>query len=135
MPVAYDLIVMLDSTAEEDARAKVLTDVEAAIPQGGGEIANKQDWGKKIMAFEIRHKADADYHLLQFLAPPELPSTLSRSLAINDTVLRHRIIKTPGGKPAAPSSPPSPAPAAEAAPPAPEAPEPAAEPAEPAPQA
>ena len=127
VPVAYDLIVMLDSTAEEDARAKVLTDVEAAIGQGGGEIANKQDWGKKIMAFEIRHKADADYHLIQFLASPELPATLSRSLAINDTVLRHRIIKTPGGKPAAPSSSPPVAAEPEPAPAAPEA-EPAATP-------
>jgi small subunit ribosomal protein S6 len=111
---AYDLILLLDATAEDDARAKVLSDVEAAIGQVGGSVENKQDWGKKILAFKIRHVPEANYHLIQFDGPPTLPATLDRSLAINDVVLRHRLIHTPGGEPS--TAPPPPAPAAEPAP-------------------
>jgi small subunit ribosomal protein S6 len=104
--LSYDLILMLDTAGEDDARANVLSGVENAIAQAGGSVANKSDWGQKVLAFQIRHKGEAHYHLIQFTGPAELPETLSRSLAINDTVLRHRIIHTPGGEPSAPSAPP-----------------------------
>ena len=118
--MAYDLILLLDPSADDDARATVLRNVETAIAQAGGNVANNQDWGQKVLAFKVRHKPEAHYHLLQFTAPPTLPETLNRSLAINDTVLRHRLIHTPGGEPtpappAAPATPePEPAPAAPA---------------------
>src|SRR5215218_1851319 len=105
--LAYDLTLLLDTTVEDDARAKVLRDVDGAIAQAGGSIANNQDWGQKVLAFKVRHKPEAHYHLIQFTGPPELPGTLNRSLGINDVVLRHRIIHTPGGEP--PPSPASPA--------------------------
>jgi small subunit ribosomal protein S6 len=104
--MAYDLILMLDPS-DDDARAKVLGDVETAIAQAGGSVANNQDWGQKVLAFQIRHKPEAHYHLIHFTAPPTLPETLHRSLAINDTVLRHRLIHTPGDEPAAAPAPPS----------------------------
>jgi small subunit ribosomal protein S6 len=114
--LAYDLTLLLDTSADDDARAKVLRDVEGAIAQAGGSIANNQDWGQKVLAFKVRHKPEAHYHLIQFTGPPELPGTLNRSLGINDVVLRHRIIRTPGGEPSAPPAPPAtpPAPAAAA---------------------
>jgi small subunit ribosomal protein S6 len=98
----YDLTLLLDPNAEDDARAKVLRDVEGAIAQAGGSINNSQDWGQKVLAFKVRHKPEAHYHLIQFTGPPDLPATLNRSLGINDVVLRHRIIRTPGGATSAP---------------------------------
>jgi ribosomal protein S6 len=112
---AYDLILMLDPAAEDDAQAKVLSDVENAVSQAGGNVLNNQDWGQKVTAFKIRHKPEAHYHLLQFTAPATLPEQVSRSLLINDVVLRHRLIHTPGGEPTSPPTPPAPPPAAEAA--------------------
>jgi small subunit ribosomal protein S6 len=105
---SYDLIVLLDPSAEDDARAKVLSDVESAIGQAGGNVLNNQDWGQKVTAFKIRHKPEAHYHLIQFTAPATLPEQLNRSLLINDAVLRHRLIHTPGGEPTSPPTPPAP---------------------------
>jgi ribosomal protein S6 len=58
------------------------------------------------MAYRIRHQPDADYHLLQFTAPPTLIETLSHDLRITDGVVRFRVIKNLPGTPAAPESPP-----------------------------
>ena len=120
----YDLVLMLDTTAEDARRAEILKAVEDAISKGG-EVANKQDWGPRAMAFEIRHKKDADYHLLQFHGTPELLSQLDRTLRITDEVVRFRIIKLAPGTPAPPeqraeprpggSADDAPAPAADAA--------------------
>jgi small subunit ribosomal protein S6 len=110
----YDLMLMLDTAAPEEQRQKILSDAEALILRGG-EIVNKQDWGVRTMAFEIRHKTDAEYHLLQFHASAEVLATLHRTLRITDGIVRFRIIKLAPGTPAAPEQRPD-RPAAEAEP-------------------
>jgi small subunit ribosomal protein S6 len=102
----YDLILMLSATADEDQRAKILNDVESAISKAGGSLERNDDWGQRQMAYQIRHQPEADYHLLQFTAPPDLIEDLSHTLRITDGVLRFRVIKVRPGTPAAPSSPP-----------------------------
>lgn len=102
----YDLMLMLSTSAEDEQRAKVLSDVESSITGAGGSIERNDDWGQRPMAYEIRHQPEADYHLLQFKAPPTLIEELSHTLRITDGVLRFRVIKVRPGTPDAPSSPP-----------------------------
>ena len=105
----YDLVVLLDANAEDARRAEILKNVEDAISKAG-EVVNTQDWGPRAMAYEIRHKKDADYHLLQFHATPELLAQLDRTLRITDEVVRFRIIKLAPGTPAPPEHRPEPRP-------------------------
>ncbi len=102
----YDLVLLLATQATEEQRAKILTDVESAISKAGGSIERNDDWGQRAMAYQIRHQPDAEYHLLQFTAPPTLIEELSHTLRITDGVLRFRVIKVLPGTPDAPSSPP-----------------------------
>lgn len=111
----YDLVLMLDTGAEDARRAEILSLVEDAIGKGG-EIVNKQDWGARATAYEIGHKKDADYHLLQFHGTPELLSQLDRSLRITDEVVRFRIIKLAPGTPEPPDQRAEPRAGGEAAP-------------------
>jgi small subunit ribosomal protein S6 len=122
-PPIYDLMVLLDTTAPDDQRAKILADAEAMIANGG-TVVSKHDWGPRTMAYEIRHKTDAEYHLIQFHGDAALLETLQRTLRITDGVVRFRIIKLAPGTPAptelpraeAPAAPPAPSAAAPAAP-------------------
>ena len=100
----YDLVLMLSPDAEDSTRTKILGDVEAAITQAGGSIERNDDWGRRPMAYEIRHQPEAEYHLLQFHAPGSLIEDLSHTLRITDGVVRHRVIKVRPGTPEAPSS-------------------------------
>ena len=111
MPAAdplYDLVLMLDSAAPDEQRQKVLTGVEQLIGPAG--IVNTQDWGVRQTAYEIRHKTDAEYHLLQFHGGRETLESLQRTLRIADGVVRFRIIKLKPGTPAPPSTRPEPRP-------------------------
>jgi small subunit ribosomal protein S6 len=105
----YDLVLMLDSTAPDEQRQKVLTGAEHTIITGG-EIVNSQDWGVRQTSYEIRHKTDAEYHLLQFHGTRQVLETLQRTLRIADGVVRFRIIKLAPGTPAPPASRPEPRP-------------------------
>ena len=111
----YDLVLMLDTSAPEDQRKKVLADTEAAI-SSGGSIVSDHDWGTRALAYEIRHRTDAEYHLLQFHGSPELLANLQRTLRIADGVLRFRIVKLAPGTPAPTELPRAEAPAAAPAP-------------------
>jgi small subunit ribosomal protein S6 len=99
----YDLVLLLDSEASEDQRTKVLSDAEKIIAKAG-EIVSDQDWGLRALAYEIRHKGAAQYHLLQFHAPAAALEQLDRLLHIADGVVRYRIIKLKPGTPPPPSA-------------------------------
>lgn len=102
--IVYDLVLLLSLESDDDARAKVVSDVEAAISGGGGSVSRNQAWGRRPTAFPIRHQSEAEYHLLQFSGPTSLLESLSHSLGIADEVLRFRIIKVLPGTPEAPES-------------------------------
>jgi small subunit ribosomal protein S6 len=97
----YDLMLLLDTAAADEQRAKILSDVETMI-SNGGTIVGKHDWGVRPTAFEIRKKTDAQYELFQFHGSAELLATLQRTLRITDGVLRFRIIKLDPGTPPPP---------------------------------
>jgi len=103
-PPLYDLMLLLSSSAPEEQRAKILSDVESAITGAGGSIERRDDWGQRPLAYRIRHQPDAEYHLLQFTSPPSLIETLSHDLRITDGVVRFRVIKNLPGTPPAPES-------------------------------
>jgi small subunit ribosomal protein S6 len=96
----YDLVLMLDLEAEDDVRAKVLTDARAAIT-AQGTLVGEQQWGVRTLAYPIAHRTQAEYHLLQFVGPPSLIEGLEHALRIDDGVVRHRVIKQPRGRDAA----------------------------------
>jgi small subunit ribosomal protein S6 len=100
----YDLILLLDTNAPEEQRKKVLSDVESAI-SSAGTLVGAHDWGARPLAYEIRHRGDAEYHLFQLQGPAELLANLQRTLRIADGVVRFRLIKLAPGTPGPPDPP------------------------------
>jgi small subunit ribosomal protein S6 len=97
--ITYDLVLLLSNDAPEEQRTRILSAVESAIGSGGGSVERNDDWGRRPMAYEIRHRSEAEYHLLQFQAPPSVIEELSHTLRITDGVVRFRIIKVRRGTP------------------------------------
>jgi small subunit ribosomal protein S6 len=97
MPL-YDLMLLLDPGAPSDRHDTILKEVTGLL-EGGGTIVTTQEWGTRRMAFEIDHRPEADYHLLQFETENggALLEQVDHSLKIMDGVLRHRIIRQKDG--------------------------------------
>jgi small subunit ribosomal protein S6 len=112
MALVYDLMLLLDTAATDAQRAKILADTEAAIT-AEGTLVGKHDWGARALAYEIRHKGEAEYHLFQFNATPALLERLHRTLRLTDGIVRFRIIKLAPGTPDPPTVRPEPPRAAE----------------------
>ena len=98
----YDLVLLLDTQAEESTRAKILADARASI-EARGEIVRDDDWGERPLSYPIDHRKSAEYHLIQFhVSDKDLLSGLDRTLRITDGVMRFRLIKLRPGTPAPP---------------------------------
>src|SRR3954453_8359374 len=102
MPL-YDLMLLLDPGVPSDRQESILRDVQGLI-ESGGKLVGNYDWGSRRMTFEIDHRPDAAYHLLQFETESggALLERVDHSLKIMDGVLRHRIIRLKDGSPPPP---------------------------------
>jgi small subunit ribosomal protein S6 len=114
----YDLVLLLDTTIEQERRDTILANVEDAIDRNG-EIVGRHDWGNRHTVYEVRKHGEADYHLIQFRGSAALLEQLDHNLKITDGILRFRIIKLRPGTPPPPDLRPA-AMAAAAAPAAPD---------------
>ncbi len=94
----YELILMLDPQAPDDAREKVAADAKAKL-EAAGEIKHEANWGMRKMAYEIDRRGEADYRVWRFSGGKELLDDLDHTLKITDGVLRFRIFKVPADSP------------------------------------
>jgi small subunit ribosomal protein S6 len=99
---SYDLMVLLDPEAPEDTRAGIVERIKGQIESGDATLKGDSDWGMRRLAYEIDHRTEAQYHLFQFQAGPDVLNELDRSLSIDDAVLRFRTIRLPGEAPEVP---------------------------------
>ena len=100
-PPIYDLVLLLDTQADDERRTEILDNVQTSI-EAGGEVVGRHDWGVRPTVYEIQKRPDADYHLFQFHGGNELLERLNHTLKITDGVLRFRIIKLRKGTPGPP---------------------------------
>jgi small subunit ribosomal protein S6 len=96
---AYDLMVLIDPDVPEERRIAIVQDVRKQIDSGEGELKGDAEWGVRKLAYEVDHRTEAYYHLFQLEAKPELLKQIEHALAIDDGVLRHRILRLSKGVP------------------------------------
>ncbi|MGN6586511.1 MAG: 30S ribosomal protein S6 [Solirubrobacterales bacterium] len=91
-PREYELVLMLDPQLDAPARDALAQEARGQI-EGSGSLKHENTWGLRKMAYEIKHRTEADYRWMRFEAPAELLDTLDHNLKIADGVLRFRIFK------------------------------------------
>jgi small subunit ribosomal protein S6 len=80
---------MLDPGVEDQRQEEIVARARELIERGGGTWVRHDPWGRRRLAYEIDHKPEGVYHLLQFDAEPDTLAELSRVLRITDGVMRH----------------------------------------------
>ena len=52
-------------------------------------------WGKRRFAYEVRHRNEGYYVLIDALAEPTAVAEVDRMLGLADEVIRHKVIRLP----------------------------------------
>ena len=63
------------------------------IHEGGGELTDLETWGQRKLAYEINHQSEGVYFFYRFRGNNEMLKELGRQLRIDESVLRHLIVK------------------------------------------
>lgn len=91
----YEVMVILDAGLEEDVIRAVLDRTTQSLT-GNGATVNKVDrWGKRRFAYEVRHRSEGYYVLIDALAEPPAVAEVDRMLGLADEVIRHKVIRLP----------------------------------------
>jgi len=87
--VAYEILLMLDPDLADERQEQIVARTRELVERTRGTWVRHDAWGRRRLAYEINHKGEGVYHLLQFDSEPETLEELSRVLRITDGVVRH----------------------------------------------
>ena len=88
----YELALAISAKIEDAQRAEVLEKAKGYIARYEGSIVGIETWGKKRLAYEIKHQTEAFYYFIHFEAPGTCPGQLEQEMRIMDHVLRYLIV-------------------------------------------
>ena len=91
---SYELVIIYrQELAQEilDASIKHITDM---ITASGGSVDTVDMWGRRKLAYPIKHQLEGVYVLFKFSAGASLIKKITDDLRITENVLRHMAIKS-----------------------------------------
>lgn len=92
---AYELMVIFESDLDESSVSAQLKKIGQAIDAGDGNVATTDLWGLRRFAYEIDHKTEGIYVVLEIVTEAPNLDDLDRQLRLADEVVRHKIIRLP----------------------------------------
>ena len=98
----YEILLLLDAELDESRQQEIVARARELVEQGGGSWDLHDAWGRRKLAYEIGHKGEGSYHLLQFTCDTSTLDEASRVLRIDDGVMRHMATRRIEASPARP---------------------------------
>ena len=91
----YEVIAIFDTALDDDAIGAFVDRVTEIISSRGGRPGRVEHWGRRRLAYELRHRWEGYYVLLEALAEPGAMAEVDRMLSLADEVMRHKVIRVP----------------------------------------
>jgi small subunit ribosomal protein S6 len=89
----YEIMLLLDPELAEERANEIIQRLRDAVESAGGNWDGHEPWGRRRLAYEIDHKAEAVYHLLLFRCSADTLAEITRVLKITDGVVRHLAVR------------------------------------------
>ena len=89
----YEVMVIFDPDTEERTVQPTLDKHLKVITKGGGTVDNVDIWGRRRLAYEIRKKSEGIYAVINLTAEPHDVKELDRQFAINEVIMRTKVIR------------------------------------------
>ncbi len=89
----YEVVFIIDPTVGDDEVMRLSESVQKIITGQGGTITKTEVMGKRQLAYEINHKKDGTYVLLEVEGSGAEIAELERRMRVNDQILRYMTIR------------------------------------------
>jgi small subunit ribosomal protein S6 len=91
----YEVMVIFDAGADPSAIQGIVDRTLETIRSSGGNPGTVDRWGRRPFAYEVNHRREGYYVLIEFSGPPQTVNDLDRFLSLADEVIRHKVIRLP----------------------------------------
>ncbi len=89
----YELVFIISPQSAEEELSATIDRVSRFITERGGVISDVEQWGKRRLAYPVKHFEEGSYILTRFKSKPTQNKELEVNLKISEDVLRHLLIK------------------------------------------
>jgi small subunit ribosomal protein S6 len=95
----YEILYIVRPELDEEQLQAAIATVDKLIESLGGTTQKTDVWGRRRLAYEVRHLREGQYVLTDFQIDPARVPELEGTLKISDTVFRHLVVRKPEIKP------------------------------------
>ena len=89
----YEIVFIVNPDAEDAEVMRMTEAVQKIITDQGGSITKTEMMGRRQLAYEINHKRDGVYVLLEVDGSGAEIAELERRMRVNDRILRYMTIR------------------------------------------
>jgi small subunit ribosomal protein S6 len=100
----YELMYIARPELDDEGLQAAVDSVEQLVNGVGGTVVHTTNWGRRRLAYEVKHLRDGHYMLLHLRMDGERVADLERALAIHETVFRHLLVVREAGDDSEPES-------------------------------
>jgi small subunit ribosomal protein S6 len=89
----YETVFIADPTYTDEEVDELIKGYEQVVTGAGGKSLKIEKWGKRRLAYSIRHHEEGVYVLMTLECPATLIKELDRRFRMNDRILRHMAVR------------------------------------------
>ena len=87
----YELVLIVKPEVQEEGVKVILDKVGQTMAARGGSIDETTPWGKRRLAYPVKHYREGNYVLLKCKLSPDSVGDIETSLKLSEDVLRHML--------------------------------------------
>ncbi len=91
----YEVMAIFEATTEPTVIQGVLDRALGVIRSTGGNPGAIDRGGRRTFAYEVNHKREGYYVVVEFTSGTQTVADLDRMLGLADEVVRHKIVRLP----------------------------------------
>jgi len=89
----YELVVIISPEVADENFETIINKLSQFITEKDGVVSEMERWGKRKLAYPIKHFVEGNYVLSRFKLKPALSKEIEGNLQISEEVLRHLLIR------------------------------------------
>jgi small subunit ribosomal protein S6 len=89
----YEVVFIVDPTAEEEEVTRLTDSFKQIITDQGGTITKSESMGRRQLAYEILHKTEGSFWLLEIEGSGHEIAELERRMRVNDRIIRYITVR------------------------------------------
>jgi small subunit ribosomal protein S6 len=89
----YEVVFIVDPATEDDEVSRLTENLKQIATDQGGTVTKTESMGRRPLAYEILHKNEGNFVLLEIVGSGREIAELERRMRVNDRIIRYITVR------------------------------------------